>query len=215
MADCPPHETPMAGWGQMLQTFFLEKVKVENHAKGGASTNSFIDEGHFQKIEKAIRPGDYLFIQFGHNDQKPRGTKAYGDFQRNLATFAQLAKNKGGYPLFFTSVQRRHFDENGKIKHTLGEYPAAMRALGEQLHIPVIDLQSLTKQLYELFGVEGSKTLFVIFEPDEHPNYPAGIEDNTHFSQKGALEVARLVVNEIKRLDLPIKAYVKNVTSRM
>ncbi len=151
---------------------FSEGVLVRNHAKGGASTNSFVEEGRLQAIAEHIIQGDYLLIQFGHNDQKPRGTKPYSTFQQFLTLFADTAREKGAHPVFVTSVQRRRFDENGRIEHTLGEYPDAMKALAKELDVPVIDLLAKTKVLYEAYGPEESKRLFVWFQPNEHPNLP-------------------------------------------
>lgn len=123
----------------------------------------------------------------------------------DLTLFADTAREKGAHPVFVTSVQRRRFDENGRIEHTLGEYPDAMKALAKELDVPVIDLLAKTKVLYEAYGPEESKRLFVWFQPNEHPNYPDGIEDNTHFSEKGAMEVAKLVAEGIEELGLPLK----------
>ncbi|MDY7433596.1 rhamnogalacturonan acetylesterase [Bacillus halotolerans] len=205
VSDCPPHEAPMAGWGQVFGQLFTEQVKVRNHAKGGASTNSFVEEGRLRAIAERISQGDYLFIQFGHNDQKPRGTKPYSTYQQYLTLFADTAREKGAQPVFVTSVQRRRFDENGRIEHTLGEYPDAMKALAKELDVPVIDLLTKTKALYEAYGPEESKRLFVWLQPNEHPNYPDGIEDNTHFSEEGAMEVAKLVAEGIEEIGLPLK----------
>ncbi|PSA89917.1 rhamnogalacturonan acetylesterase [Bacillus atrophaeus] len=207
VSDCPPHEAPMAGWGQVLGRLFSQDVKVQNHAKGGASTNSFVEEGRLQAISEKISLGDYLFVQFGHNDQKPRGTEPYSTYQQYLRQFAETARGKGAVPVFVTSVQRRRFDADGRIEHTLGEYPEAMRALASELDVPVIDLLLKTKALYEAYGVEESKRLFVWFEPNEHPNYPEGIQDNTHFSEEGALEVAKLVAEGIAECKLTLSRH--------
>ncbi|MBS4207833.1 rhamnogalacturonan acetylesterase [Bacillus sp. FJAT-50079] len=189
---------PMAGWGQMFQAFFYENVSVHNYAKNGASTNTFIAEGRLQTILEFIQAGDYLFIQFGHNDQKPRGTEAATTYKQNLATYINEARAKGAIPILLTSVNRRKFDELGRLVHTLGDYPQATREIACEMDVPCIDLLEKTKRLYESLGAEGSRSLFTMFERGEHPNYPEGIEDNTHFCETGALQVAALVIEGIK-----------------
>ena len=211
VANCPPQEAPMAGWGQVFQQFFQEGVLVVNKAKGGRSSNSFIEEGLLQEIIQQIKPNDYLFVQFGHNDQKPYGTEPVSTFPYYLSLYAEAARKKKAIPVFLTPVHRRHFDKQGNIVNTLGDYPLSMKVLAERLEVPLIDLWAKTKVLYESLGVEESKKLFVIFQPNEHLNYPSGIVDNTHFSEYGAKQVAQLVAEGIKELKLPLARYlVKN-----
>jgi len=209
VANCPPHEAPMAGWGQVLQSFFTDEVKVHNHAKGGASTNSFIEEGRLETILESIQPGDYLFIQFGHNDQKPYGTEAFTTYQSYLTEYIKGAREKGAAPILITSVNRRQFDEKDHLIHSLGDYPKSMIQLAERLEVMLIDLLTKTRKLYESLGVEGSKQLFTWFEPNVSPNYPEGIQDNTHFCEHGAREVANLVIEGIQELQLPITDFIK------
>ncbi|PAK40485.1 rhamnogalacturonan acetylesterase [Bacillus licheniformis] len=207
VADCPPHEAPMAGWGQMLPLFFSDEAGVVNMAKGGASSNSFIDEGRLDDITERLAPGDYVLIQFGHNDQKPYGTDPYTTYQEHLVRYVEAVREKQATPVLITSAERRRFDQNGKPADTLGDFPKAMKALADSFDVPLIDLWSKTKALYESLGIEGSKRLFVHFQPHEHPHYPNGIEDNTHFSEAGARQVARLVTEGIRELGLPLSAY--------
>ena len=209
VASCPPHEAPMAGWGQVFQSFFTEDVKVHNLAKGGASTNSFIEEGILKTILESIQPGDYLFIQFGHNDQKPYGTEAFTTYQSYLTKYIKGAREKGAVPILITSVHRRKFDENNSLVNTLGDYPNSMTRLAEKEDVQLIDLWSKTAKLYQSLGVEGSKQLFTWFDANEHPNYPDGIQDNTHFCETGAREVGKLVIEGIKELQLPIVSFIK------
>ncbi|MEH7117349.1 rhamnogalacturonan acetylesterase [Neobacillus vireti] len=210
VAHCPPQEAPMAGWGQVFQSFFTEDVKVHNHAKGGASTNSFIEEGRLETILESIQPGDYLFIQFGHNDQKTYGTEAFTTYQSYLTEYIRGAREKGATPILITSVHRRNFDKNETIVNTLGDYPKSMMQLAEKEDVQLIDLWSKTAKLYQSLGVEGSKQLFTWFDANEHPNYPAGIQDNTHFCETGASEVGKLVIEGIRELQLPIVSLVKD-----
>ncbi|WP_413789598.1 rhamnogalacturonan acetylesterase [Metabacillus rhizosphaerae] len=208
VANCPKHEAPMAGWGQVFQTFFNEKIIVFNEALGGRSSNSFIEEGRLRTILEHIQPNDYLFIQFGHNDQKFYGTEPYSTYQYYLSQYITGAREKGAHPILLTSVHRRKFDKNGKLENTLGEYPLAMIQLAERKDVPLIDLWSKTKSLYEALGEEESRKLFTMFLPNKHPNYPDGIEDNTHFCEAGAYEIAKLVIEGIKELELSIGSYI-------
>lgn len=210
VANCPPQEAPMAGWGQVFQTFFSEQVRIYNHAKGGASTNSFIEEGRLKTILDAIKPNDYLFIQFGHNDQKSYGTEPYTTYQSYLTEYINGAREKSAIPILITSVHRRNFDENGNLVNTLGEYPLSMIQLAKKLDVQLINLLEKTEHLYQSLGMEDSKQLFTWFAPNENPNYPDGIQDNTHFCETGAREVAKLVIEGVKELQLPIVPFIKN-----
>jgi lysophospholipase L1-like esterase len=209
VAACPEHEFPMAGWGQVLQDQFTDGVRVHNEARGGKSSNSFVEEGRLAAIMERIQPGDFLFIQFGHNDQKSYGTQPFTSYQSYLKQYITGAREQGAQPVLVTSVNRRKFDENGKLEETLGDYPEAVRQLAKRLSVPVIDLWAETKLLYEACGPEESKRLFVWLEEGEHPNYPAGIQDDTHFSEYGAREVSRLVIEGIRELKLPLAVHIK------
>lgn len=213
VANCPVHEYPMSGWGQVLPKFFNNKVKIINEAKGGASSNTFIEEGRLNKILEKIKVDDYLFIQFGHNDQKSYGTDARTTYKDCLLQFINGANEKGTHPVLITSVQRRSFNNEGKIVNTLGEYPETMRSLAREKDIPLIDLWQKSKTLYESFSVEKSKRLFMWAKPNELTNYPNGIEDNTHFSEFGATEIAKLVIEGIKELQIPLMNYIIHTES--
>ncbi|WP_307344703.1 rhamnogalacturonan acetylesterase [Metabacillus malikii] len=209
VANCPKHEAPMAGWGQVFQQFFTNELTVHNEAKGGRSSNSFIEEGRLTKILDSIQEGDYLFVQFGHNDQKSYGTEPFTTYQSCLQQYIFGAREKGATPILLTSVHRRKFDENGFVVNTLGEYPIAMKQVAKNLDVTLIDLWKKTKVLYETLGVEESKSLFTIFPPDVEENYPDGIEDNTHFCEKGAFEVAKLVIEALREQNIPLIKYIK------
>ena len=211
VASCPSHEAPMAGWGQTFHEYFSENVLIINKAMGGRSSNSFIEEGRLEAILNEMKPNDYLFIQFGHNDQKSYGTEPYSTFQASLTEYIVGARAKGAIPILITPVHRRRFDEEGKLENSLGEYPNAMMQLAEKHDVPLIDLWSKTRELYEKLGIEGSKRLFTIFAPNEQANYPNGIEDNTHFCEHGAKEVGKLVIEGIIELQLPIARYVRGI----
>lgn len=208
MADCPIHEAPMAGWGQVIGSFLPAGITTVNKAKGGRSSNSFIEEGLLEDIWQEIKLGDLLLIQFGHNDQKDYGTKPWTTYVEYLAQYIDGALQRGAKPVLVTSVQRRTFNELGKVNSSFGDYPAAMKHLAAERAVPLIDLHEQTKALYESYGPEPSKALFTWLAPGEHPNYPDGIQDNTHFSETGAKAVALLVVESLQALGL-LKGLVK------
>jgi lysophospholipase L1-like esterase len=209
VASYPENEAPMAGWGQVIKEFFTDEIEVQNHAKCGASSNNFIDEGRLETIVENIRSNDYLFIQFCHNDQKEFGTKPYTTYPYYLTQYITGARKKGAIPVLVTAVHRRNFDDNGKVVNTHGEYPNSVIQLAEKLEVPLINLLEKTGKLYESFGREDSKRLFVCFKPNENENYPDGIQDNTHFCQYGAEKVAELVIEGLKELKLPITQFIK------
>jgi lysophospholipase L1-like esterase len=210
-ANYPEHHRPMAGWGEMLKLFMEAPVEIHNKAKCGRSARSFIHEGRLKEIDESLRPNDYLFIQFGHNDQKEGG--GYADpetaYPSYLSEYVHTAHRHGAWPVLLTSVERRHFNEDGELLYTHGGYTDAVRKLAGELNVPMIDLQIQTRNLYEKLGPEESRRLFVWLEPGEHANYPAGVQDNTHFNTIGAQEVAELTAQEIARTILPIRQYVK------
>nr|WP_234987148.1 rhamnogalacturonan acetylesterase [Bacillus sinesaloumensis] len=200
VSDCPPNEEPRAGWGQVLHYFFQEHVIIHNYAIGGRSSKSFINEKRLDLILNEIQPNDYLFIQFGHNDQKEdhRKTEPYSSYQAYLSRYIDSAREKNAIPVLITSMHRRTFDENGKIINSLGEYPEAMIALAKEKQVSLIDLWKQSKELYETLGPDDSKTLFIWFEPGEHHNYPNGISDDTHFREEGAIKLAEMIAREMK-----------------
>ncbi|MEH7381601.1 rhamnogalacturonan acetylesterase [Bacillus sp. JJ1533] len=208
---CPPNEEPRAGWGQVLHHYFLDDVIIHNFAIGGRSSKSFIDEKRLDTILNEIQPNDYLFIQFGHNDQKQdhRRTEPYSSYQFYLNQYIGGAREKKAIPVLITSMHRRTFDENGKIVNSLGEYPEAMVALAKQQQVSLIDLWMESKQLYESLGPDKSKELFIWFDPGEHPNYPDGISDDTHFCEDGAKKLASIIAKEIKTSIPSLAKYVK------
>lgn len=210
---CDQENSPYAGWGQALGCFFKKGVSISNHAYSGRSSKSFIEEGRLAKILENIKEGDYLFIQFGHNDQKDdkRYTEANTTYKIMLKVYIDEARKRGAVPVLVTPVARRHFDENGKIVGSglhFG-YPQAMRELAEKENVFLIDLLQMSSQLYEKLGVEESKKLFVHAKPGEYPQFPEGVEDNTHLNMYGAYEIAKLVVEGIKKVDLKLKEYLR------
>ncbi|MEU7011979.1 rhamnogalacturonan acetylesterase [Streptomyces sp. NPDC046332] len=185
---------PETGWGMALPFFLHQGVAVANHAVNGRSTKSFLDEGRLDAILKVIRPGDLLLIQFAHNDQKvtdpTRYTEPWSSYQDNLRRYVAGARERGAVPVLATSVERRRFDADATALRTLGEYPAAMRAVAQDAGVDLLDVQELSLALWQKLGPETTKTYF---------NWTPAEQDNTHFNPPGAIAVARLVAAELLR----------------
>lgn len=196
---------PQTGMGQALNLFVNKNVRVINCAQNGRSTKSFIEEGRLESIEKAIQPGDYLFIQFGHNDEKTdeaRHTDAYGSYQDNLMKFVEVARNHGAHPLLITSIYRRKFQDDGihLVDRTHLDYPDACIELANRINVPVVDLNSLTKAAIEAIGDEASKEWFLHVPAGKYDNFPNGKEDDSHLRYEGAYRFCRILVEEIKKI---------------
>lgn len=195
-------EAPRAGWGQALPVFLNHHVQVVDEAVSGSSSKSFIALGGLKRIESAIGTGDYLLISFGHNDEKindpARGTDPYTTYQAYLSEYIDVARTHGATPVLVTSVERRRFTADGTAMPSHGDYPAAMIDLGQRTGVAVVDLATLSRQLWQKLGPEGTKECFLWLAPGANPNYPHGISDNTHFAAKGAIEVARIVARQLK-----------------
>jgi lysophospholipase L1-like esterase len=204
---------PETGWGEMLQQHFdAAKVKVDNRALNGRSTKSFVDEGHWAKLLADLKKGDYVFIEFGHNDEKKDKPAIYAspeDYKLNLARFIKDVRAKGATPVLMTPVSRRKFDHGAPAK-THGEYPDAVKAVGKDQNVAVIDMESKSAAVLAKYGDEGSRRLFLQLKPGENPNYPKGAEDNTHFNPTGAGEMARLAAEGIREEKIGLKKYLKN-----
>jgi lysophospholipase L1-like esterase len=205
MADKPnPDTNPERGWGQLLPQFLREDVVVRNMAVNGRSTKSFIDEGRWDEVMRALRPGDLVLIQFGHNDQKSadptRYTNPYTAYRRNLERFALDTRAKGATPVLLSSIVRRNFNDDGVLVDTHGVYPWVTRMVAKDLGVAFIDLQQLSEDLVLAAGAEGSKELYVWTAPGEYAMYPNGQRDDTHLSVKGATEVARMAAGELEKV---------------
>lgn len=215
VTDETPAKFPYAGWGQMMSLYLKHDVAVANHAVSGRSSKSFIDEGRLDPILEEIKAGDYLFIQFGHNDEKDdpkRHTDPESTYPEHLKQYIDGARAKQATPVLITSVHRRFFDAEGRLQDTHGAYLEAVRALAKQEQIALIDLAEKSKELFEALGDEGTKELFMWGAPGEFLNFPAGVEDNTHFQERGAVRIAELVAREIKAQKLwPLFLYIKDI----
>lgn len=193
---------PETGWGERLQEYFdIDRVRVINLARNGRSTRTFLEEGRWREIADGVRPGDFVFIQFGHNDAAVDRTDRYtppADYRRNLARFVAEVRQKQAHPVLFTPVMRRRFDENGRFYDAHGEYPGIVRSVAAELGVPLIDMHRTSEQVIRGYGAEPSKALFLHIPPDTHPNYPQGLRDDTHFSPLGAELMAGLAVSGIR-----------------
>lgn len=213
VTDQPADGYPYTGWGQMLTKWFKADVAVANYALSGRSSKSFISEGHLDKIWERMKPQDYLLVQFGHNDQKfdeERHTDPFTTYKETLKIYIDGARSRKAVPILVTSVQRRFFDDQGKLTDTHGDYLTAMRELAREEEVPLIDLAERSKALFEELGPEETKKLFLWAAPGEYINHPNGVEDNTHFHEIGGIRVAELVAAALKELGLqPLRMYLR------
>jgi lysophospholipase L1-like esterase len=200
---------PWAAWGQMLPRFFRAGVVVTNHAESGETTRSFFTEQRVAKVMSLIQPGDYLFVQFAHNDQKPNAV-SLDDYRKLLADLAAQARARGATPVLVTSMNRRTFDADGKITNSLAGYPDAMRDVAAQQHVALIDLNAMSKTLFEALGPQGTLRAFMHYPANSFPNQREAINDDTHFNGYGAYELARCIVHGIRQAKLPLRKFLTN-----
>lgn len=194
---------PETGWGMPFAHFFDSTVVVDNRAKNGRSTRTFISENLWQPVADNLQEGDYVFIQFGHNDQSKEKVDRYTtpeQYKANLKKFVTESRNKKAIPVLLSPVSRRYFDSSGRIRETHGIYSKLSEEVAAELKVPFIDLDSKSRALYQKLGPENSKLLFLQLEPNEHPNYPEGKNDNTHFNELGARKIAQIVLAELRTL---------------
>lgn len=198
---------PETGWGMPFAIFFDSTVAVENVAQNGRSTKSFIEENRWQYVMDHLHANDYVLIQFGHNDEVKEKVGRYTtpeEFGNNLTRFAKDVRSKGATPILITPVARRKFDSTGTIVDTHLEYAQLVREVAAHNNVALIDLDKKSMDLLQQTGAENSKLFFNYLKPGEHPNYPAGKEDDTHFNELGARKMAELALQEIKILELPL-----------
>ena len=229
--------SPERGWGMALQCYFDSAyIRVDNHAVNGRSSKSFIDEGRWDKVLSAMKPGDYVIIQFGHNDEKPaveRHTDPGSTFDYNLAKFVRETRERGGIPILMNPVVRRNFaqkplknDDDEKLRNTTfadgsklvegdslidthGLYKVAPRDVARRMNCHFIDANQITHDLEQSLGVEASKKLHMWYKPGEEPSLPQGRQDNTHYNIYGAQVVAKLLAEAlIEEIPVLSKYYV-------
>ncbi|KQT33887.1 rhamnogalacturonan acetylesterase [Chryseobacterium sp. Leaf405] len=199
---------PWASWGQMLPYFFVpNEVVIANYAESGETLKAFEDRHRIDKIWNKIKSGDYLFIQFGHNDQKA-GNSIKSGYRKRLKEWILKAKSLDAIPVLVTSMNRRVFDENNKIVNTLDDFPDAVREIAKEEKVDLIDLNALSKTLFEAMGPENAKKAFVHYQANSYPNQKTALADDTHFNPYGAYELAQCVVKSIVDQNLPLKKYI-------
>ena len=202
---------PWASWGQMITRWFTDQVAVANYAESGETATSFIGAGRLKKIVSLMKEGDYIFMEFGHNDQKEKrpGSGAFYNYAYALKQFVDEARAKGVTPIFITPTQRRAFAKDGKIQETHANYPDAMRWVAKDLGVQLIELHDMTRVFYETLGVEDSKHALVHYPAGTYPGQAKAFEDNTHFNPYGAYEISKMVVEGMKLLRLPLVQYLR------
>lgn len=199
-----PSPSHLAGWGMPFANFFDSTVTIKNKAEGGESTRTFIEENLWKPVADSLRPGDYLLIQFGHNDEVPSKASytTEKDFKANLTRFIAEARNKGANPVLITPVARRKFDGSGNVQDVHTTYAALVRDIAIEYKVPLIDLNKKSQELLQELGPEKSKSLFL--GVGVNPYYPPNEEDITHFTELGASKIAEIVMAEIKALKLEL-----------
>ncbi len=202
---------PETGWGMPFVHFWDSTIQVQNLAKNGRSTKTFINEGLWQQVIDGAREGDYIFIQFGHNDESKEKVDRYTnpeDFKANLTKFVKEARALKAIPILLTPVSRRKFNEAGIAQETHIIYTQLVKEVADSEKVLWIDLDTKSRSLYQDFGKDNSTLLFLQLKAGEHPNYPDGKIDNTHFSELGARLIAQLVLKEIQALNTSLNQHI-------
>jgi len=216
MAQKQPDKRPETGWGEALQPCFdSSAVRIANRAMNGRSTRSFVAEGRWKAIVDSLQPGDYVFIQFGHNDEKV-GTNNYSspdDYRRNLVQFIDEVRTKQAQPVLFTPVVRRKFD-GAQLVPTHGAYPDAARAAAQERGVPLVDMEHASAALVRQLGPDSSRALWLHLDAGANPNYPNGVKDDTHFNPLGARTMAGLAVDAIRVLKLGLATQLRSCPAR-
>ena len=203
-------EEPWAAWGQMLPVFINDRAAVANEAESGETIKAFVGERRYAKIMSTLQAGDFLLIQFAHNDQKPgRGFVSIDEYKSLLRTYISDARAKGATPVLVTSMNRRNFDQAGHIRETLGGYPQAMREFAAAESVALIDLNRMSRTLFEAMGPDGTLKAFVHYPAGTFPNQKDELKDDTHFNSYGAYELARCVVQAIRDVKLPLARFLQ------
>lgn len=203
---------PWASWGQMFPWFFDTGVAIANYAESGERADTFIGAGRLRKILSLMQPGDYVFVEFGHNDQKIDalpGKGAYYFFATQLKTFIDEVRSRGGIPVLVSPTHRRNFDKEGRIVETHLDYPAAMKWVAEREGVAFIDLHAMSAKFYEAMGPEASKRAFVHYKAGSY-GMARDVADNTHFNPYGAFELAKCVVGAMQVQGLDVAGHIVN-----
>lgn len=206
-------DEPWASWGQMITRWFGPQVAIANYAESGLSCTSFLAQLRLDKILTQLKPGDYVIVEFGHNDEKEKnaGDGAWYSYSRNLKIFVDRVRSAGGNIIFCTPTARRFFNDDHKtIRNTHGDYPEAMKTVAEREGVPVIDLTQMSTIFYETLGEEGSKKSLVHYPANTFPGQDKPLADNTHFNPFGAWEIAKMVVMGLKQTGSPLVDYLRD-----
>ena len=210
MANKKAEVAPETGWCQVFSAFVDQTVEIKNRALNGRSSKSFITEGRWKSVLDSLKPGDYVFIQFGHNDEKTQDSTRYAEpftsYKKNLERFVRETRAKGSTPILFTSIVRRKF-ENGFLTDTHGNYPVATRLVASEQKVPLVDLQMLTAGAVTALGDEASKSIYLWTPPTD--KFPEGRKDDTHLKVEGAMLVARLAAQQLVLLDNSLGKHIK------
>ena len=196
---------PQTGIGQVFSLYIKEEYTVDNHAKNGRSTKSFMDEGRLQVIDEKISAGDFLFIQFGHNDEKiadpTRYTEPFSSYKENLKIFINVARKHGAYPVLITPLERRCFDGDGILgEGEHGDYVAGMKQTAEEEQVPLVDLYAMSREALKTAGEVETRKWYMNLEPGKYASCPEGKIDNTHLKYEGAVVYAGLIAKGLKKL---------------
>ena len=213
VCDQPLDRAPVTGWGTPFANYFDPSVTINNRARGGRSTRTFISEGLWQKVADSLKEGDYVLMQFGHNDEakEPQYKDRYTpvpDYKTNLTRFITETRAHKAIPILVTPVTRMRFDKAGNVMETHKEYSAAVWETGKTSNTPVIDLDFMSRQLLQQFRQDNAKFLFMYVDSLQNPHYPNGRKDWTHFNEYGARRMAELVLSEIKKQQLPLADWI-------
>ena len=206
-----PERRPESGWGEYLQELFKEdRVEVSNRAERGRSSRTFMSEGFWASLLANVKEGDYVIIQFGHNDGSfDEEQTPPAEYRANLSRYVSDTRARRGLPILATPIVVRSFNSDGSLRDIHGPYPDMVRSTALATSTPLLDMQALSAQSVTEYGPERSKELFQHLSPGEHPNYPGGLADNIHLSPKGAQLLAQRAVQGLRDLKSPLAELLK------
>jgi lysophospholipase L1-like esterase len=205
-----PERFPLTGWAQVLQRYFdPNQLQVVDKAVSGRSSKSYWEEGRWDEVKGTLKKGDYVVVQFGHNDAKQKDPKRFTDpettYKQYLNRYVDDIQAAGAIPILATSINRNVWKEDGTLEHTLGEYPVVVRALARERSVFLVDMTRLTRMLFEKLGPEKTTKLFMNLEPGQYEHYPEGRSDNTHLTMQGAESISKVFIDDLVSLDKDIQ----------
>ena len=201
---------PETGWGMPFEDYFTDEIEIENHARNGRSTRTFIEEGRWKTIKETLKPGDFVLVQFGHNDEVPTKTRYTPpeQYQKFLRQYISETRDADANPILLTPITRRQFNDKGQVKETHEQYSELMREVAKSEDVPLIDMDRKSQTMLTEIGEDKSTLLFLHLNPGQNPNYPEGVTDNTHFNETGARMMAELVMQGLEELDHELAKYI-------